>query len=40
MTMARHLLQNPDLAHGPIRICFTPDEEIGRGVHRQSAGAT
>ena len=33
MAMARHLLANPDLAHGPIRICFTPDEEIGRGVH-------
>jgi tripeptide aminopeptidase len=33
MAMARHLLQNTDLAHGPIRICFTPDEEIGRGVH-------
>jgi tripeptide aminopeptidase len=34
MTMARHLLQNPALPHGPIRIGFTPDEEIGRGVHR------
>ena len=34
MTMARHLLQHPELAHGPIRIGFTPDEEIGRGVHR------
>jgi len=33
MAMARHLLQNSDLPHGPIRICFTPDEEIGRGVH-------
>ena len=33
MTVARHLLQNLDLRHGPIRICFTPDEEIGRGVH-------
>ncbi|HET7094657.1 MAG TPA: peptidase T [Thermomicrobiales bacterium] len=33
MAMAGHLLQNPDIAHGPIRICFTPDEEIGRGVH-------
>src|SRR6478672_1502251 len=33
MTMAHHLLRNPDLAHGPIRIAFTPDEEIGRGVH-------
>jgi tripeptide aminopeptidase len=33
MTMARHLLGNPSLPHGPIRLCFTPDEEIGRGVH-------
>jgi tripeptide aminopeptidase len=33
MTMVRHLLRNPNLAHGPIRVCFTPDEEIGRGVH-------
>lgn len=34
MTVARHLLQNPHLPHGLVRICFTPDEEIGRGVHR------
>ena len=33
MTLAHYLLRNPDLAHGPIRIAFTPDEEIGRGVH-------
>ena len=33
MTMARHLLSNPDISHGPVRVCFTPDEEIGRGVH-------
>jgi tripeptide aminopeptidase len=33
MTVARHLLQNPNLQHGTIRIGFTPDEEIGRGVH-------
>ncbi|HEY6274595.1 MAG TPA: peptidase T [Terriglobales bacterium] len=33
MTVARHLLKNRDLPHGPIRIGFTPDEEIGRGVH-------
>ena len=32
MTAARHLLANPDLPHGPVRIAFTPDEEIGRGV--------
>jgi tripeptide aminopeptidase len=34
MTLARHLLENRKLPHGPIRIAFTPDEEIGRGVHR------
>jgi tripeptide aminopeptidase len=33
MTAARHLLENPGIARGPIRIAFTPDEEIGRGVH-------
>lgn len=33
MTMAHHLLKNPEIEHGPIRVCFTPDEEIGRGVH-------
>ena len=32
MTMARHLLEHPELPHGPIRIAFTPDEEVGRGV--------
>jgi tripeptide aminopeptidase len=35
MAMARHLLQDPGIPHGPIRICFTPDEEIGRGVHAE-----
>jgi tripeptide aminopeptidase len=32
MTAARHLIANPDIPHGPLRIAFTPDEEIGRGV--------
>ncbi len=32
MTAARHLLENPQIAHPPLRIAFTPDEEIGRGV--------
>jgi tripeptide aminopeptidase len=32
MTMAAELLRNPHISHGTIRICFTPDEEIGRGV--------
>ena len=33
MTAARHLLANPGIPHGPIRLAFTPDEEIGRGIH-------
>ena len=33
MATARHLLRHRDIPHGPLRICFTPDEEIGRGVH-------
>jgi tripeptide aminopeptidase len=32
MTAARHLLENPEVPHGKIRLAFTPDEEIGRGV--------
>ncbi len=32
MTAARHLLQNPQIARPTLRIAFTPDEEIGRGV--------
>ncbi|MGL4280747.1 MAG: peptidase T [Albidovulum sp.] len=35
MTAARHLLANPSIPHGPIRIAFTPDEEIGRGVDKR-----
>lgn len=35
MTVARHLLANPNIPHGKIRIAFTPDEEIGRGVHQR-----
>lgn len=33
MTMARHLLQNPTIPHGALRLALTQDEEIGRGVH-------
>ena len=32
MTAAEHLLTHPEVKHGKIRIGFTPDEEIGRGV--------
>jgi len=31
VTAAEHLLAHPEIPHGPIRIAFTPDEEIGRG---------
>jgi len=26
-----YLLEHPEIEHGKIRICFTPDEEVGRG---------
>ncbi|MBR0091388.1 MAG: peptidase T [Lachnospiraceae bacterium] len=32
MTMVHRLLTDPSIPHGDIRICFTPDEEIGEGV--------
>ena len=32
MALASHLLRHPEIPHGDVRICFTPDEEIGRGV--------
>lgn len=31
MTLAQTLTENPNILHGTIRICFTPDEEIGNG---------
>ena len=32
MDFAQHIQQNKNIIHGPIRILFTPDEEIGKGV--------
>ena len=32
MTAAEYLMAHPEIEHGKIRIGFTPDEEIGRGV--------
>lgn len=32
MEAARWLMQHPEVRHGPVRLLFTPDEEIGRGV--------
>ncbi|MFC1694518.1 peptidase T [Pseudomonadota bacterium] len=31
MGAAEYLLAHPEIAHGPIRIGFTPDEEVGNG---------
>lgn len=31
VSAASYLLKNVDIEHGKIRICFTPDEEIGEG---------
>src|ERR1700730_2323295 len=34
MDAAHFLLHNPQIKHGAIKILFTPDEEIGRGVDK------
>ena len=34
MDAAHHLMTHADIKHGTIRILFTPDEEIGRGVDK------
>jgi len=34
MTAIDHLKRNPDLKHGPIRVVFTCDEEVGRGTDK------
>ncbi len=34
MDAANHLMKHPEIKHGTIRILFTPDEEIGRGVDK------
>lgn len=32
MHVAEYLMKHPEVKHGKIRILFTPDEEVGRGV--------
>lgn len=32
MELAQHLIENPQIPHGKIRVLFTCDEEIGQGV--------
>jgi tripeptide aminopeptidase len=38
MDAAYFLIQNPQIKHGTIKILFTPDEEIGRGVDKVDLG--
>ena len=42
MAAAEYLVGHPDVPHGPVKIAFTPDEEVGKGtqyfdVHRFGA---
>lgn len=32
ITAMEYLLKHPEIKHGPIKVGFTPDEEVGRGV--------
>lgn len=34
MDLANYLITHPEVEHGNIRILFTPDEEVGRGVEQ------
>ena len=34
MSAVEYLIQHPEIKHGPIKVGFTPDEEIGRGAHK------
>ncbi len=29
-----YLINHPEIKHGKLRICFTPDEEVGKGAHK------
>lgn len=43
MEVAQHLVESPHLPHGPVRLLFTCDEEIGRGTDKidlEKLGAT
>ena len=34
MDAVNYFLTHPEVKHGPIKICFTPDEEVGRGTEK------
>ena len=39
VTAAAYLVAHPEIPHGPIRIAFTPDEEVGRGTEHFDVAA-
>lgn len=34
MDAINYFLAHPEVKHGPIKVCFTPDEEVGRGTEK------
>lgn len=34
MDALNYLITNPEIKHGTIKVCFTPDEEVGRGAEK------
>lgn len=34
MDAVNYLIAHPGVKHGPIKVCFTPDEEVGRGTEK------
>ncbi len=32
MTLVQYLYDHPEMPHGPVKVAFTPDEEIGTGI--------
>ena len=34
VTAMEYLIKHPEIKHGKIRICFPPDEEVGKGAHK------
>jgi tripeptide aminopeptidase len=34
MDAVNYFLQHPEVKHGDVKVCFTPDEEVGRGTEK------
>jgi len=39
ISAVEYLKKHPEIEHGPVRIAFNPDEEIGRGAHKFDVAA-